>query len=364
MRAIKKILLGLAVTSIVQSSFVFASVGPATDLLVPGVSRFKTTQFIETASRRQKIEEQVRILELNRNNVNENGKIMIVMYHGLGDKNGSYTRKTEDFKKDLERLYQEGYTLVSMQSYIEGTFDVPIGRTPIILTFDDGNESNFRFLETDDGYTIDPECAVGIIDAFFEKYPDLGRHAIFYLNKDNPFGQPQYLTEKLDYLLEHGYEIGNHTMHHLSLATLDAEGIQKAIGGNVSYFASLDKAYTLTSMALPFGERPSDKTLRNYLFEGSYQGEAYVNHLILLVGAEPERPLYLYESSPYTLSRVQSGDGDFQLAYWLDYFERHKSKRFYSDGDPQKISVPSEGERLTYHTELEVYRIPVFKMGG
>jgi len=251
-----------------------------------------------------------------------------------------------------------------MQSYIEGTFDVPIGRTPIVFTFDDGHESNFRFIETSNGYEIDPECVVGILDAFFKEHPDFGRHAIFYLNKDNPFGQPKYLTEKLDYLLEHGYEIGNHTMHHKSLATLDRNGIEQAIGGNVGYFSSLDPAYTLTSMALPFGERPSDETLRPFLFDGTYQGQPYVNKLILLVGWRPEVPLYLFESGPYTLNRVQSGDGDYQLTYWLDYFMANQSQRFYSDGDPEKISVPSDSDTLIYSTDREIYYIPVFKMGG
>jgi len=360
-KIIGMVLFGLVVVGIIQSSLVFASAIPPKDL---ELSSFKATTLIETLIKNQKIEEQVNLLNLNRRGVNEEGKVMIVMYHRLGDNNSSYTRKTEDFKQDLERLYQEGYSLVSMQSYIEGTFEVPMGRTPIVFTFDDGHESNFRFIETNQGYEIDPECVVGILDAFYTAHPDFGRHAIFYLNKDNPFGQPQYLTEKLDYLLEHGYEIGNHTLHHKSLATLDESGIEEAIGGNVNYYASLDPAYTLTSMALPFGERPPDETLRPFLFEGTHQGQPYENSLVLLVGWRPEVPLYLFESGPYTLNRVQSGDGEFQLSYWLDYFEAHPSQRFYSDGNPEIISVPSDSETLIHNTEREIYRIPIFKMGG
>jgi len=53
--------------------------------LLPNLSLFTTTQFLEISLKQEKIKDQVRILDFIRQGVNENGKVMIVMYHRLGD---------------------------------------------------------------------------------------------------------------------------------------------------------------------------------------------------------------------------------------------------------------------------------------
>lgn len=351
----------LAMTNTFADTIPFEGTNPLIN--VYHIQHFKTKEYLMESAKQEIFQNRLEVWEYYKSKVNETGKVMIVMYHRLGDKNGSYLRKIDDFKSDLLRLYEEGYTLISMDDYINGTYHVPMGRTPIVLTFDDGHISNFRYLDDSDAgiLQIDPECVVGIIDAFYEEHPEFGRHAIFYLNKDNPFGQPEYLSSKLSYLIENGYEVGNHTMHHLSLAELDAEGIQEAIGGNVNYYDSIEPGYHITSLALPFGIRPDDDKLRAYIFNGIYDQVAYENKLALLVGWRPEKPLYLYESGPYTLNRVQSGDDEYQLSWWLDYFKAHPDERFYSDGDPDRVSIPKEDTPIY---GLTPYVIPTFRMGG
>ena len=138
------------------------------------------------------------------NKVNEVGRVPIMMYHhienipssetkytgGNVDKDG-YNRTAEAFRGDLEKYYQEGYRMIALKDYVKGIIDVPLGKSPIILTFDDGNEDNFKVLgkKEDGSLKIDPNCAIGILEEFKQKYPDYQVTATFFVMK-GLFQQP------------------------------------------------------------------------------------------------------------------------------------------------------------------------------
>ena len=119
--------------------------------------------------------------------VNELGKVPIMMYHGIRkktststgtiggnvDKDG-YNRTPEAFEADLEFYYENGYRMISLADYINGIVDVPLGLSPIILTFDDGNADNFKVIgKNEDGsLKFDPNSAIGILEKMKTKYPD------------------------------------------------------------------------------------------------------------------------------------------------------------------------------------------------
>ena len=117
--------------------------------------------------------------------VNELGQVPIMMYHGIEniekteyiggniDKDG-YNRTVKAFIQDLEFYYNEGYRMVRLTDYVNGEIDVELGKSPIILTFDDGNKNNFNVLgiDKDGNLEIDPNCAIGILESFKKKYPD------------------------------------------------------------------------------------------------------------------------------------------------------------------------------------------------
>ena len=140
------------------------------------------------------------------NKVNELGNIPIMMYHsivnklsdetpytgGNVDKDG-YNRTTEAFRNDLEMYYQSNYRMIRLIDYMNGIIDVKLGKSPIVLTFDDGNRDNINILGLDDkgNLMIDPNCAVGILESFKQKYPDFGVTATFFLNK-GLFRQSKY----------------------------------------------------------------------------------------------------------------------------------------------------------------------------
>ncbi|GAU77166.1 polysaccharide deacetylase family protein [Fusibacter sp. 3D3] len=293
----------------------------------------------------------------------ESKEIMVIMYHNLGEKNTDYGRTVESFKHDLERLYDMGFRTISMQDYIENNITTESGYTPVVLTFDDGHITNFNYIENEGQLTIDPDCVVGIVDEFSKTHPGFGRNAIFYLNYGNAFGQSEYLDQKLTYLLENGYEIGNHTFSHEDLSTLDAKSIQTALGKNAALYHELNPLVTMDTLALPFGKRPEGDNLRAYIDSGQYEGYYYENKAILAVGWKPYYPIYHVQYNYRYVNRVQSGDGEMQLTWWLDNYVKSPSKRFISDGNPERISVPAEysdlidadkiGEKELYFYELE-----------
>lgn len=290
----------------------------------------------------------------------ESGEIMIVMYHNLSNQNTNYARTVESFKGDLQRLNDMGFSTIKMSDYVNGFIDVPAGRTPVLLTFDDGHITNFKYLEQEDELVVDPESVVGILDAFDETYPEFGKSAVFYLNAGNPFGQPKYLMEKLTYLYENGYEIGNHAFDHEDLSTLDGGGIQRALGKNVQHFKQKLPQLAMETLALPYGKAPTEQSLIEVVMKGSFEEIQYVNRVALKVGWKPTGPVYKVDFNPSAVHRVQSGDGDMQLTWWLDQYEKSPDKRFISDGDPKTITVPREKEALINTDWLNDYKLNLY----
>ncbi|HZJ57564.1 MAG TPA: hypothetical protein VFD89_04910, partial [Clostridia bacterium] len=65
-------------------------------------------------------QETVPSVDLKELGVNELGKIMVLMYHGIGDGEDVWVRTPENFRKDLKTLYDNGYRAIGMKDYIEG----------------------------------------------------------------------------------------------------------------------------------------------------------------------------------------------------------------------------------------------------
>lgn len=282
-------------------------------------------------------------------NPNEVGEIMIIMYHYLAEENSEWGRTIESFKSDLKRLYEMGFVTISMEDYINSNFDIPAGKTPVVLTFDDGHITQFKYIGDGDDRKIDPDCVVGILNDFNEKHPDFGRNAIFYLNGGIPFGQSDSYLDKLKYLDENGYELGNHTWNHDSLGTLGAMDTQETIGKTNKYYKDLTGKH-LTSLSLPYGILPTLEAA-SVVLSGSYEDVEYENKVVLLVGWRPSWPTYINGYDRSGVYRVQSGDAEVQLTWWLDNYESSSKSRFISDGNKDIITVP-KGQLENINKEL------------
>jgi peptidoglycan/xylan/chitin deacetylase (PgdA/CDA1 family) len=284
---------------------------------------------------------------------NELGRLMILEYHKVDYPEERWTRTPENFRRDLEMLYSRGYRLQSLNALLDGRITVPAGTTPVVLTFDDSSPGQFRFVETENGLEIDPKCAVGILEAFLREKPDFGRAATFYVlpgaSKPNRlFNQPEYEGRKLQYLVSHGYEIGNHTLWHANLGKYDEALVRSQIAEAQQWIQRYVPDYRIRTIALPHGVYPRDVS---WALRGEAKGTTYEHDAILMVagGAAP---------SPFSrgfdrrrLPRIQALERD--LTFWLAWFEKHPHERFVSDGDPTTVTVPTD-RRNTLNPDVKL----------
>lgn len=112
---------------------------------------------------------------------NKLGSIMILEYHRIGEPDGRWTRSPARLREDLERLSEAGYRPIALDALITGSIDLPSGTSPVVLTFDDSSPGQFRYLERDGRLEIDPDCAVGILEAFTRLHPGFGLNATFFV---------------------------------------------------------------------------------------------------------------------------------------------------------------------------------------
>ncbi|HHY17973.1 MAG TPA: polysaccharide deacetylase family protein, partial [Firmicutes bacterium] len=200
---------------------------------------------------------------------NELGKVPIIMYHVIGDNESEWVRTPENFRKDLQRFYELGYSLVPLQSYLSGNIDLPKGASPLVVTFDDATLGQFR-LVGGECVSPDPDCAVGILLEFSKSYPDFGHAATFFVDFPCPFEVPDEADEKLNLLLEWGMEIGNHTYNHKNLWNVSGDLIQAELGKLSKEIEQITGSKPL-SLALPYGGYPKDHRAREHLLAGVYE---------------------------------------------------------------------------------------------
>ncbi len=271
---------------------------------------------------------------------NELGRVMVLEYHKVTEPEERWTRSPSNFRRDLERLWERGYRLVALNDLLDGKIAIPRGTTPVVLTFDDSSPGQFRLLEKSRGWVIDPDCAVGILEAFERQHPEFGRAATFYVlpGADPPnrlFNQKELATRKLQYLIDHGYEIGNHTLWHANLAKYPERVVRQQIATAQEWIQRHVPGYRIRTLALPMGVFPRD--LR-WAIEGAEGQITYRHDAILMVagGAAPSPHARAFD--PYHLPRIQTVESE--LAHWLGYFERNPHERYVSDGDAGIITVP------------------------
>lgn len=262
---------------------------------------------------------------------NKMGKIMILMYHRFVDKEtDDWTRSFDNFKKDLEVLYEKGYRPIGLKDYIDGSIDISNGCTPMVLTFDDGTAGQFNMLENDGVFTVNPKSAVGIMEEFNKQHPDFKLKGTFFINYSGLFSGKGSTEQKLKYLVDKGFEIGNHTMTHINLKKADSpETIEQEIGGHVKKTGEIIPGYVVDQLALPLGI--SSKKFARYVIEGEYQGIRYKNRAVLLVGSNPALSPTDKNRDLLKLPRIRArgkNPVNEDMYYWLDYFDKHPEERY------------------------------------
>jgi peptidoglycan/xylan/chitin deacetylase (PgdA/CDA1 family) len=277
---------------------------------------------------------------------------MVLEYHLIEEPEARWSRTPENFRRDIERLVEEGYYPINLSDLALGHIDVPAGKTPVVLTFDDSSSGQFRFLS--DG-AVDPNCAVGILQDVAERHPqDWRQRATFFvlLDVDVPdrilFGQPEWAEQKLRSLVEWGMEIGSHTISHFNLAEGSAENARWQLAVSEETIESMVPGYEVKCLSVPLGLYPDDEDL---LKAGEWEGQHYDFLAVVEVAGGASPSPFSMKFNPYHIFRIQAIDEE--LGWWMAFFQENPQLRYVSDGDPTTVSVPDPLDPILEGTLLE-----------
>ncbi len=298
---------------------------------------------------------------------NEMGMIPVLEYHTITtneDDEEQFVRTADDFRADLEWLYERDFYVIPLRDLVLNRIAAPAGKRPVVLTFDDSTTGQFRYLVQDDGSVeIDPDSAVGIMEAFYARHPDFGRGGFFAVLPQGQFcfgwsvdgsrddDQLPYCEQKLKWLLDNEYEIGNHTLNHTDLLKQDDGTFRAELAGAFLALKEFDSRIEPDILAMPFGNYPDLETKqqqRAWLREGfEWDGAGYKIIGCLMVGDAPTESPVSTEYDPVFIARIQAFDEDLGIdgrgsGYWFSVFENDPEFLYVSDGDPNTITVPEE----------------------
>ena len=338
----------LILTAILASTMIVTACGSSAS---PYPQETENVEVIEELEPEDSVENEVeeipvKEIDLEVIKPNEAGQIMVLMYHHIAEPEAEWVRTPDNFRKDLQTLYEKGYRPISLKDYATGNIRTEAGFTPVVLTFDDGRQNNFNLIQNDKGeWVIDPNSAVAILEKFHNEHPDFPLEATFFVNNNIPFGQEEHLEYKLKYIIDKGMDIGNHTATHVDFTKVDDERIQKELSGIVELINKYLPEYSVDTLALPFGSRPKDKALYSYLEKGTFEGLDYKNIAILNVGWDPYKSPYHIDFDPLAIHRIRASEIEkyvqgVGMYDWINQFEKGSRVRYISDGDENVVTVP------------------------
>lgn len=187
-------------------------------------------------------------------------KIPILLYHNLesvdcpNDMSSQADRDTVvhvgSFEEQIKYLKENNYDAISIRELFLLTKERgPLPPGKIIITFDDGHYSNYRL-----AYPI------------LLKYGFTGTFFII----GNKVGKPNYLTpEQIREMLEHGMEMGSHSLTHSFLPDLKIEEIEQ------EFYNSKRILESITGKPVDFFAYPGghyNRIVLNLLQQSGYHG--------------------------------------------------------------------------------------------
>ncbi|GAA3233526.1 polysaccharide deacetylase family protein [Actinocorallia longicatena] len=267
----------------------------------------------------------------------ELGQVPVLMYHRIvAKKAADLDRTPKELRTELEALATAGYVPVTAAEYVQGKIDIPLGKHPVVLTFDDGYPDHIAL---DAQGAPAPDTAAGVIMDVASRHPEFRPVATFYVIKD-PFqlgatGPDPTLT----WLVDHGFEVANHTSTHPDLSRLSEKKVQKEIGDQEKLVQKLTGRPSIT-FAYPYGAVPKKH-------QWAMKGDGWAFQGAFLAGYDPAPSPFDKRLDRAKIPRIRSmgkvkkdGCDQFCSTAWLAWLDKNPGKRYTSDGDPSVITVP------------------------
>jgi hypothetical protein len=268
---------------------------------------------------------------------NELGLIPVFMFHRVTDTvRSDYDITPDDLWATLTRLYVEGYRPIRAIDLVRRRIQVPRGRTPVVLTFDDSSPGQFHRLSAGE---VSPRSGVGVLQAFHRKHPAFAATGTLYLN-GHPFDLPNTAVV-LRSLSAAGFELGNHTLDHVNLGQVSTLKGQQEIVELQDLMAAAVPGRDPATFSLPYGVWPVE---REITVSGSWQGRTYHHEGVMLVGSAPAASPYSTGWDPKAIPRIRAATWDrdqmFCHNWWLNRLARDPQTRYVSSGRPGSVTYP------------------------
>ena len=233
--------------------------------------------------------------------------VPVLTYHQVSYQPAYYGVTPLRLRADLQGLYDAGFFLILPDDLENGLHRVPLDRRPVMITFDDGWEDNFRYIQDiDGGFRLDPDCAVAIVNSFLDENPDFGFGAVFFVSWDKiPFGS--MTEEKLNELLDMGHAIGNHSANHRSFTAMNPALYGREILPALDSFRKRLglRAFGITAFAYPGGLLPGGLDAREAVGGIQWQGRQAVSQGYVVDGAVGSiSRFYRGGDARYRISRI------------------------------------------------------------
>ena len=196
--------------------------------------------------------------------------------------------------------------------------------------------------------------AIGILEEFKKKHPDANVTATFFVN-GGLFNQTKYNEKILKWMVDNGYDIGNHTQYHLDIKKSSRDEVQKEIAYVYNKLEEIIPGKYVKIIALPFGS-PYSKSNENYKYvlSGTYDGSTYETVAALRVGWEPEVSCFDKDFDITFLKRCRAYDNNGKEFDIKMVFNMLDKTRYVSDGDSNTIIIKESDKVKLSNTNLEV----------
>jgi len=277
---------------------------------------------------------------------NKLGRIPVLEYHLIEEREWRWGRNFDRFRKDLQTLYDNGYRPVTMQQVLDRKLALPKGLSPVVLVFDDASPGQFSYIEKNGKLEIAPNSAVGIWLDFNKKHPDWTKSGVFcvlpaaaaghaFFGEKGIDGQKSaWRFPKIKFLADNGFEVCNHTLWHANLGKYSDAFVQEQIARGQLAIDSAVPNYKTRTFALPLGIWPKNKSLA---WQGSWTDPKtgktlhYKYDAVLEVAGGPTRSPYDPKFDGHHIMRVELfGNALEQTIKELD--KAGPNGRYVSDG--------------------------------
>jgi hypothetical protein len=290
---------------------------------------------------------------------NEMGRIMVLEYHLIGDRNSAYSRERGQFRKDLELLYSRGYRPVNMSDVLDKNLNLPRGLSPVVMVFDDASPEQFRYIENNGKLEIDPTSGMGIWLDFRKAHPEWSNKGVYCLLSGasaghNFFGdrgiqgqKSSWRFPKVKWLADNGFELCNHTLWHAQLNKYPDAIVQEQIAREALAIDSAVPGYKARSMALPQGLWPKNRALAS---KGSWTNPktgkvvSYDYPVVFEVAGGPMRSPYDPAFNPGSTPRIQVIGNAIEST--INRLEK-SGNMYISDGNPAVVARPASAPSAT-----------------